>query len=94
MLLGAGAAFASFLEVFPFMITISEYKVAIFVTAFVMLVLSGFLQWYARDESCPVDKNLAEACARTKRWSWYVYVFSWVCFVAGISVTYVLPRFL
>ena len=92
VLLGAGAVFASLIEIFPFLITISEYKLVLFVFAFLMLIFTGIFQRYSDQLSCPTDPILAKKCKQTRVWSKYIYVFSWICFLIGITVTFVIPN--
>ena len=94
VLLGAGAAFASILEVAPFLITFSEHKVLLFSFAFSMLIISGILQHKAKGKSCPIDKKLADACKATRNWSKVIYVFSWICLITAFTVTFIVPKFI
>jgi len=50
--IGAGAALSSVISVFPQIVWVSKYKVYIFTAAFILIVLSGYLQFM--QESYPV----------------------------------------
>jgi hypothetical protein len=41
-MLGAGASFASFISLFPFLITLSIYKIELTFIAFLMMGIAGF----------------------------------------------------
>jgi len=43
--IGAGAALSSLIAVFPQLVILSVYKIPIFMGAFVMLIISGILQY-------------------------------------------------
>ena len=45
VLLGAGASFASLLSAFPFLIILSQYKLAITAAAFSMIVVAGYVNY-------------------------------------------------
>ena len=65
--IGAGAALSSLITVFPQLVILSVYKIPIFIGAFMMLIISGILQYRSRNLPCPADKNLANACTRTRK---------------------------
>jgi hypothetical protein len=89
--LGAGAALSSVVSVFPQIVWLSEYKVAIFSFATVMLALSGFMQWRARSLPCPIDPLLAAACTRTRKVSLWVYVLSLAMYLVGGFFAFIAP---
>ena len=89
--LGAGAAMAGLVVAFPQIIWLSEHKVALFSVATVMLLLAGVMQWRARSLPCPVDPTLAAACARTRKFSLIVYLFSVGIFLIGAFFAFVAP---
>src|SRR6478735_6174134 len=65
--LGAGASLAGLVTAFPQLIWLSEHKPLVFGTAFVLLALSGVVQWRARSLPCRADPRLSAACARLRR---------------------------
>jgi hypothetical protein len=89
--LGAGAALSSVVSVFPQIVWLSEYKVAIFSFATVMLALSGFMHWRARSLPCPIDPLLAAACTRTRKVSLWVYVLSLAMYLVGGFFAFIAP---
>ena len=71
VLLGAGASFASLLSVFPFLIILSQYKLAITAAAFAMIVVAGYVNYKTYYMPCPIDP---EASLRVNR-TWHVVGF-------------------
>ena len=83
--LGAGAALASFVGVFPQIVWVSENKTPVFVGAGIMLAVAGYLQYRARFLPCPADSGLAAACARQRRVSQVIYFVSLAIYVVGVG---------
>ena len=93
--LGAGAAFASLITVFPFLIVLSQYKLYITLFAFVMICIAGYANYKTYHMPCPADPELGRACLQTRRRrSRYIYYFSVVLFIFATIFTYIIPRFL
>ena len=88
---GAGAALSSVVSAVPQLVWFSEHKASVFGFASIMLVLSGILQWRARQLPCPIDPELAATCTETRRTSLIVYVFSVVLFLLGGFFAFVAP---
>ncbi len=82
--LGMGASLAGFVGVFPWITAISEYKVAVFIIAGVMLSLSAWMQWRARHAPCPADASKVKACMRLRKISWGILIFSIVIYLVGV----------
>jgi hypothetical protein len=91
--LGAGAVLVGLLSAFPQLVWLSEHKVAVFVTAGLLLGGSGAMIWHARRLPCPVDPAAARSCTRMRRLSAVLYVIALGSFVAGATFAFVLPRF-
>jgi hypothetical protein len=53
VVLGAGASFASLLTVFPFLITLSQHKVAISLAALAGITLAGLAALHNRSHALP-----------------------------------------
>lgn len=90
--LGAGAALASLVTVFPQLVWISEHKIALFVFAGLMLVVSGTLQWRNRTAPCPADPALRNACLKTRKVSAVISGLSVLAYLVGGWFAFVLPR--
>ncbi len=70
--LGMGATMASLVSNVPFLVTLSQHKILVFVISGFLLVLSGWLLYRAR-RACPTDSKLAELCDRTQKWNRRIY---------------------
>ncbi len=87
--LGAGAALASLVSTFPFLIWLSQHKTVLFVASGLMMLGAWF--WRRQPAACPLDPELARACARYKRISDWVFRFSVAVYATGVFFAYVLP---
>lgn len=92
--LGAGAALASLVAVFPQIVWISEHKEAIFLISSVLMVVGGILQWRNRFAPCPVDPDLRHACLRTRNTSLRIYLVSLTLLIIGGWFAFIQPLFL
>lgn len=81
--LGMGASLAGFIGSVPWISSISEHKEWVFILAGVMLALSAYLQWRARNAPCPADPIKARACARLRKISWAILGISIVIYLIG-----------
>jgi len=89
--LGAGAVLSSLVSAVPALVILSEYKVAVFIFAGVMLAMSGYMQWRNRFAPCPIDLDQRDACMRTRRASRWVYFVSVMIFIVGGFFAFILP---
>jgi hypothetical protein len=89
--LGAGAALAGLVSVFPQIVWLSEHKALVFGVAAVAMAVAGVMQWRARSAPCPTEPALRDACLRTRRWSARVYAVSLLFLVLGAWFAFVQP---
>jgi hypothetical protein len=89
--LGAGAVLSSLVTAVPQLIWFSLHKEEIFLTAAVMLSISGWMQWRARSLPCPLDPELAAACTSTRKMSLRVYLLSLAIFLIGGFFAFAAP---
>lgn len=89
--LGAGAALSSLVAVVPQIVWLSENKESLFAVATLLMVGSGVLQWRNRSAPCPTDPALRDACLRTRRTSWRVYLASVALLLVGGWFAFVQP---
>lgn len=89
--IGAGAALSSLIATFPQIVWVSKYKLYIFTAAFILIILSGYLQWYARKLPCPSDKLLAVKCIKARRVSLVIYFVSLGILLIGFTFAFVIP---
>ena len=77
--LGMGATMASLVSSVPFLVTLSQYKVAVFTVSGMLIGASGWLL-YRSGRECPADPELAAMCERTQKWNrrvWWTSVGLW-----------------
>jgi hypothetical protein len=89
--LGAGAALAGLVSVFPQIVWLSEHKVGVFGVAATAMAVGGVMQWRNRMAPCPTDPALRDACLRTRRWSARVYALSLLFLALGAWFAFVQP---
>lgn len=65
--LGMGASVISLTSNFPFLMTLSEHKLWIFIISGILLAAGWFV--YKKERSCPVDPELADLCQRSQKWN-------------------------
>lgn len=91
--LGAGAALASLVGVFPQIVWVSEHSTLVFAAAGLMLGVAGYLQYRARFLPCPLNPALAAACTRQRRVSNVIYFVSLAIYVIGVGFAVLGPYF-
>jgi hypothetical protein len=89
--LGAGAAPATLVSVFPQIVWLSEHKAWVFGLGAAMLALGGVAQWQQRSAPCPLDAALRQACMSTRRRSARLYAASVLLFAVGGWFAFVQP---
>ena len=94
VVLGAGASFASLVSMFPFLITLSKYKIAISCFALVTIIIAGLVNYKTARLPCHVDPELGKTCLQIRLRSQRVYYFSTAIFVFASSFTYIIPIFI
>ena len=89
--LGAGAALSSLVATVPQIVWLSEHKAVLFAVAAVLMAGAGVLQLRNRSAPCPVDPQLRNACLRTRRLSWRLYLVSLALLLIGAWFAFVMP---
>jgi hypothetical protein len=89
--LGAGAALAGLVSVFPQIVWLSEHKAAVFSIALLAMGVSGWMQWRNRSAPCPTDPALRDACLRTRRLSARLFGASLLLLALGAWFAFVQP---
>ncbi|HBR68056.1 MAG TPA: hypothetical protein DEA55_01635 [Rhodospirillaceae bacterium] len=87
--LGAGAVLAGLVSAVPQIVWLSEHKVALFIFAGLMLLLSGVLRYISRNAPCPADPAQAKACMRARRFSSVVFYASLTIYCTGFFFAFV-----
>lgn len=84
--LGFGSVVVAMTSSLPFLITLSQHKIAVFILSAVTLAVAGWVL-YGRTTYCPADPEMARRCAQAQRWNrriWGLGLALWsVGFVAA-----------
>ena len=91
--IGAGAALSSLISIFPQLIILSIYKIPIFIGAFIILIISGIMQYQTKSMPCPADKKQAYACMQARKVSMFIYFASVGIFIVGFLFALIIPFF-
>jgi hypothetical protein len=89
--IGAGAALASFVAIFPQIVWISEYKEIVFAISALLMIIGGVLQWRNRNAPCPIDPKLRDACLKTRKTSLRIYFASLLILIIGSWFAFIQP---
>lgn len=81
--IGLGATMVGLATNVPGLIWLSEHKLLVFGISFLMLMVASYMQYRARFLPCPYDPELARACARARKWSMGITVFSILVWFLG-----------
>jgi hypothetical protein len=92
-MLGAGASFANFISIFPFLITLSVYKIELTLFAFLMMGIAGYLNYRASFAPCPVDPEQGRRCMSLRKRSRLIFYVSSGILISATFFTYVIPEF-
>ncbi len=87
--LGMGATVVAMTSAFPFLVTLTHYKIWVFVFSGLMLLVSGWLM-FRSGRSCPADRELAHACNTAHKWNKRIYWSSVVIWSTGFAAAYLL----
>ena len=90
--IGAGATFASLITFFPFLITLSKYKLYITFFALIMIAIAGYFNYKTYDMPCPADPELGRMCLQTRKRSRIMYYISVTIFIFATVFTYIVPQ--
>jgi len=87
--LGMGATVVAMTSTFPFLITLTQYKIWVFGFSGTMLAISGWMM-FRPGRACPADKELGRVCSTTHKWNQRIYWSSVLIWVVGFSAAYLL----
>ena len=90
--IGAGATFASLITFFPFLITLSKYKLYITLFALIMITIAGYFNYKTYYMPCPADPELGRMCLQTRKRSRIMYYISVTIFIFATVFTYIVPQ--
>ena len=94
VMLGAGASFASFISVFPFLITLYVYKIELTLFAFSMMGIAGYANYRSSFSPCPVDPELGRKCMLLRKRSKLIFYLSSGILIFATFFTYIVPEFI
>jgi len=87
--LGMGATVVAMTSTFPFLITLTQYKIWVFIFSGSMLLVSGWLM-FRPGRACPTDKELGQACDTAFKWNKRIYWTSVTIWSIGFFAAYML----
>lgn len=87
--LGMGAVLAGLVADYPGITFISKHKMVVFISAAVLIILSGIMLYNARNLPCPADPKKAAACAKLRKVSIWIYYFSVAVFITGFFFAFI-----
>ena len=88
---GAGAVMAGLTATFPGIMWLSANKEPLFIASGLVLALSAFMQWPARNAPCPVDPEQAAACMQLRALSRRLLGVSVAVYATGVFFAYLWP---
>ena len=92
--IGAGAVLAGLISNMPFLIVLSKYKIILFIISGLLIFVSGFLIWYAKNAPCPADAFKARACNRLRKLSIAIYIISLIVYLIGFFFAFIITKFM
>jgi hypothetical protein len=90
--IGAGAVMAGLVSAVPQLVWLSEHKIALFIFAGLMMVLSGISTYRNRRAPCPADPGAAKSCLRVRRVSRRIFYFSSLLYAVGFFFAFIASR--
>lgn len=90
--IGAGAAVIGLVSTFPQLIWLSQHKMELFISAGVMLILSGIMRHLNRNAPCPADPAKARACILLRRLSRSIFLFSLIMYLLGFYFAFIADK--
>lgn len=86
---GLGATVAAMTSAFPFLVTLTQYKVWLFAWSGLLVSFSGWLV-YGAANPCPAEPGLARLCGRMRNWNKRVFWAAAVIWAVGLFAAYLL----
>lgn len=94
VLLGAGSAVATLVQLLPGVVLLSEYSRWIFGLAGALLLFNTLQLRRQRRSACPADPALARRCQQARAWAQGLHRIALVLYGTALLVTFVMPRVL
>ncbi len=89
---GMGASLISLVSVFPWLVTISKYKVVVFIIAGLLLFVSIFFYWLGRNSPCPTDPIQAKVCSKIRSINLKILLTSFITYLVGFFFAFIAVR--
>ena len=90
--LGMGASLITILSTFQWIVVLSKYKIYIFLTAGILLMISFFLFWQGRNAPCPSDPFQARICSRLRFTNLIMIIISLTTFIIGFFFSFIAEK--
>ncbi len=81
--LGLGASLAGIIGAAPWITSVSDYKIPIFVISGILLIISSIIVLRARRLPCPIDPKQAIVCKRLRKFNVITTVLAWSIYITG-----------
>jgi|SRR5689334_1180944 len=91
--MGAGVVVASLVTAMPQLVWLSEHKIALFIFAGVMLMISAASTWINRRTPCPIDPGQARSCRRVRHFASALFFISLGLYAIGFYFAFVAAKF-
>tara|TARA_B110000503_G_scaffold81397_1_gene124488 strand:+ start:320 stop:709 length:390 start_codon:yes stop_codon:yes gene_type:complete len=88
--IGAGSLLIVFISFFPQFPMISQYKIEIFVTSLIIILLAGIAQLYAKKLPCPTDETQALSCRKIRKRSLQIFIGSLILYLTGFYFAFLI----
>ncbi|MHC9510507.1 hypothetical protein [Kangiella sp. M94] len=85
--LGMGATVASLVSSMPFLVTLSEHKIWVFVISGALLAFSAWMIYRPR-RNCSTDPELGVLCNKSQRWNRRIFWLSIILWCAGFFAAF------
>lgn len=90
--LGFGATVAGMVGAMPGLVWLSDNKGLVFTLSGTMLAVAACAQWRQQFAPCPADPAKAKACARLRKFSFWVTVVSAIIWSVGFFFAFVAAK--
>ena len=85
--LGLGAVSASIFLTLPFLVTLAQHKLLVFITSGVLLIASAWVL-FRRNRTCPADPELAVLCDKAHQFNKRMWWGSICLWLIGFAAAY------
>ena len=82
-----GLVVSQYVSLFPWLITVSKYKIILFTITGFLLIVNGVLLF--RNKSCPIEKK--QQCQSATKSSKIIFIIAVVFYLIAILFSYLIP---